>query len=164
MRWSYNQSTIKKQRYANFILTTWDYRVVVRMTNGPVESTSTHLCASTLRCKTKSLKNACEHHPRTRKKTPIVTPRKHPMKMSVASFGLVFSFPLLRRRRVQLWMASPEVDEQCIFPSECRRASRLPTTDMPITSGSCACLMLFHVAIQIPLRILASEQGLFYAY
>ena len=165
VRWSYHQSTIKKQRYTNFILTTWDYRVVVRMTNDPAEFISTHICASKLRCKTKSLKYAWKRYPPTRKTTPIVTPMNDPMKkILVASFGLLLSFPLLGRRRVQLWMASPEVDEQCIFSSKCRRASWLPATDMPSTTGPAARVMLFHVAVQVPLRVLSCKGGAVCAY
>ena len=90
---------------------------------------------------------------------------KDPMKkILVASFGLLLSFPLLGRRRVQLWMTSPEVDEQCIFSSKCRRASWLPATDMPPTTGSNARVVFFHVAIQISLRVLASKRGVVYAY
>jgi len=107
-----------------------------------------------------SPKERIERDSRIRKKTPIVTPVKNPMKkILVASFGLLVSFALLRRRRVQLWMASPEVDEQCIFSSKCRRASWLPATDMPSTTGPAARVMLFHVAVQVPLRVLSCKGG-----
>ena len=170
------------------------------MTNDPAESMSTHVCASTLGCKTKRLKNAWEHsvlegldvalgldkrwaairagprlpsrlggsfppHPRTRKKTPIVTPIKDLMKkISVASFGLFFSLSLLRRSRIEFWVASPEMNEQCVLSSKRRRAPWLPATDMPSTTGPGARVMLFHVAVQIPLRVVTCKGGAVYAY
>lgn len=79
-------------------------------------------------------------------------------------FDLLFSLPLLRRRRVEFWMASPEVDEQCIFSSKRRRASWLRATDMPFTPGLSACAVLFHVAVQVSLGVLASKLGFVYAH
>jgi hypothetical protein len=61
-------------------------------------------------------------------------------------------------------MASPEVNEQCVWSRKCRHATWLPTANVSTTVGASAWAVLLHMASQVSLRVLASKSRVIYAY
>lgn len=161
---SYQQSMIERQRYANFVLTSWDYRVVVQVINQRARPKSTQIFCPFLymerKPNTKGTPENATHQPAKRLSSNDI--RNSEIDASCIQ-DLASPFPLLCRWGIQLRMASPEVDEQCVFTPKCRCASWLLATDMSVASLSQAGFVSGHMTVQVSLCVLTSEWRLIHA-